>query len=119
VHQLVSTVRCEVPPNVSELDILTALFPMGSMTGAPKLSAMDCIARVEETGRGVYSGTVGYVAPSGDFDLNVVIRTLLHNAETGRVDATVGGAITLLADAEQEHAECLLKAEALRTCLAP
>ena len=119
VHQLVSTVRCEVSPNVSELDILTALFPMGSMTGAPKLSAMDCIARVEETGRGVYSGTVGYVAPSGDFDLNVVIRTLLHNAETGRVDATVGGAITLLADAEQEHAECLLKAEALRTCLAP
>lgn len=119
VHQLVSTVRCEVQADATELDILTALFPMGSMTGAPKLRAMDCIAQVEETGRGVYSGTVGYIAPSGDFDLNVVIRTLLHNAETGRVDATVGGAITLLADAEQEHAECLLKAEALRTCLAP
>jgi para-aminobenzoate synthetase component 1 len=67
----------------------------------------------------VYSGAIGYVSPDGDWDLNVVIRTLLHNAETGRVDATFGGAITLLAEADSEFEECLLKAHALRQCLQP
>jgi para-aminobenzoate synthetase component 1 len=119
VHQMISTVSCTLRPEVSTLDILRATFPMGSMTGAPKLSAMNHIARLEGTGRGVYSGAIGYVEPSGDWDLNVVIRSLMHRADSGRVDATVGGAITLLSQAESEYEECLLKAEALRQCLVP
>ena len=119
VHQMISTVACTLRPDASPLDILRATFPMGSMTGAPKLSAMRHIARLEAAGRGVYSGTIGFVDPDGDWDLNVVIRSLMHRADTGRVDATVGGAITLLSQAHSEHEECLLKAEALRQCLAP
>lgn len=119
VHQMISSVSCTLRPDASPLDIMRAAFPMGSMTGAPKLSAMKHIARLEETGRGLYSGALGYVCPNGDWDLNVVIRSLMHHAETGRVDATFGGAITLLAEAEAEYDECLLKAQALRNCLEP
>lgn len=119
VHQMISTVKCTLREDVGPLDIFRATFPMGSMTGAPKLSAMRHIAQLEGHGRGVYSGAVGYADPAGDWDFNVVIRSLMHRADTGRVDATVGGAITLLSEAELEHEECLLKAEALRTCLAP
>lgn len=119
VHQMISTVSCTLRDEVTPLDILRATFPMGSMTGAPKLSAMDHIAKLEGQGRGVYSGSLGFLEPSGDWDFNVVIRSLLHRADTGRVDATVGGAITLLSEAESEHAECLLKAEALRQCMVP
>lgn len=119
VHQMISSVSCTLRPDASPLDIMRATFPMGSMTGAPKLSAMKHIARLEETGRGLYSGALGYVCPNGDWDLNVVIRSLMHHAETGRVDATFGGAITLLAEAEAEYDECLLKAKALRNCLKP
>jgi para-aminobenzoate synthetase component 1 len=90
---------------------------MGSMTGAPKLSAMDLIASLEGHGRGVYSGTIGYVDAHGDWDFNVVIRSLMHRADNGRVDATVGGALTLLADGDDEYDECLLKVAALKTCL--
>lgn len=119
VHQMISTVSCTLTEGATALDILRATFPMGSMTGAPKLSAMSHIARLEETGRGLYSGTLGFVDPLGDWDFNVVIRSLLHRADTGRVDATVGGAITLLSEVDAEHEECLLKAEALRQCLVP
>ena len=119
VHQMISSVSCTVSPDASPLDIMRATFPMGSMTGAPKLSAMKHIAQLEETGRGLYSGALGYVDPKGDWDLNVVIRSLMHHAETERVDATFGGAITLLAEAESEYDECLLKAQALRNCFAP
>lgn len=119
VHQMISSVSCTLRPNASPLDIMRATFPMGSMTGAPKLSAMKHIAQLEEIGRGLYSGALGYVCPNGDWDLNVVIRSLMHHADTGRVDATFGGAITLLAEAESEYDECLLKAQALRNCLVP
>jgi len=119
VHQMISTVKCTLRDDVGPLDIFRATFPMGSMTGAPKLSSMRHIAQLEGHGRGVYSGAVGYAEPSGGWDFNVVIRSLMHRADTGRVDATVGGAITLLSEAELEYEECLLKAEALRTCLAP
>lgn len=117
VHQLISSVSCELKPTASMLDIMRATFPMGSMTGAPKPSALQHIARLEEQGRGVYSGCIGYQNPEGDFDLNVVIRTLLQNDDTGEVHATVGGAITLLSEGGHEYDECLLKAEALRQCL--
>ena len=119
VHQMISSVSCTLRSDASPLDIMRAAFPMGSMTGAPKLSAMKHISRLEGTGRGLYSGALGYACPNGDWDLNVVIRSLMHHAETERVDATFGGAITLLAEAESEYDECLLKAEALRNCLKP
>ena len=117
VHQLISTVSCELRDDTSLLDIMRATFPMGSMTGAPKESAVRHIAALEGQGRGIYSGCLGYQTPEGDFDLNVVIRTMLQNQSTGAIHATVGGAITLLADGNQEHEECLLKARALRECL--
>ena len=90
---------------------------MGSMTGAPKLSAMKHIAQLKRPT--LVQRGLGYVDPKGDWDLNVVIRSLMHHAETERVDATFGGAITLLAEAESEYDECLLKAQALRNCFAP
>ena len=117
VHQMISTVSCQLQPDTTAEDVLRATFPMGSMTGAPKLSAMDLIASLEGHGRGVYSGTIGYVDAQGDWDLNVVIRSLMHRADTGRVDATVGGALTLLAQGDDEYNECLLKVAALKSCL--
>ena len=117
VHQMISTVSCQLQPDTTAEDVLRATFPMGSMTGAPKLSAMDLIASLEGQGRGVYSGTIGYVDAQGDWDLNVVIRSLMHRADTGRVDATVGGALTLLAQGDDEYNECLLKVAALKSCL--
>ena len=117
VHQMISTVSCQIQPQATAEDVLRATFPMGSMTGAPKLSAMDLIASLEGHGRGVYSGTIGYVDAQGDWDFNVVIRSLMHRADNGRVDATVGGALTLLADGDDEYDECLLKVAALKTCL--
>ncbi|HCC63575.1 MAG TPA: aminodeoxychorismate synthase component I [Flavobacteriales bacterium] len=117
VHQMISTVSCQLQSETTAEDVLRAVFPMGSMTGAPKLSAMDLIASLEGHGRGVYSGTIGYVDAQGDWDLNVVIRSLMHRADTGRVDATVGGALTLLAQGDDEYDECLLKVAALKSCL--
>ena len=90
---------------------------MGSMTGAPKIRAMQLIDEFEAVQRGLYSGTIGVIQPGGDFDFNVVIRTLLHNADRGVVSFQVGGALTAQADADREYAECLLKAEALRKVL--
>ena len=117
VHQMISTVSCTLRKEVTPLEVMHATFPMGSMTGAPKSSAMDHISRIEGVQRGVYSGTIGYIDGQGDFDMNVVIRSLLHRADTGRVDATVGGALTLLAQGEEEHEECLLTIHALRNCM--
>ena len=113
VHQLISTVTAELEPGKTWLDALKASFPMGSMTGAPKVRAMQLIEGFEVHKRGIYSGAVGYITPQGDFDFNVVIRTLLFNKQNGYLSASVGGAITILADAEAEYDECLLKAEAL------
>jgi para-aminobenzoate synthetase component 1 len=113
VHQMVSTIECRLSPEKGLSDILRATFPMGSMTGAPKISAMKHIDRLELEGRGTYSGSVGYITPSGDFDFNVLIRSLFHNSKTKELVANVGGAITALSEANQEYDECLLKAEAI------
>lgn len=113
VHQMISTVVCEVDEQFSNSQIIKNTFPMGSMTGAPKISAMKLIDKLEKTRRGVYSGTVGYVSKNGDFDFNVVIRSILYNAETGYLSFQVGSAITSDADAEMEYEECLVKAEAI------
>jgi para-aminobenzoate synthetase component 1 len=113
VHQLISTVSCEIKKEVSFTDVLKSLFPMGSMTGAPKVSAMKLIEQNEASLRGVYSGALGYISPEGDFDFNVVIRSILYNEENKYVSFTVGSAITDKSIAENEYDECLLKAKAM------
>jgi para-aminobenzoate synthetase component 1 len=113
VHQMISTIICEVPENTGVADILRAVFPMGSMTGAPKLSAMQLIDRYEPTKRGIYSGAVGYITPKGNFDFNVVIRSILYNAANRYVSVQAGSALTIDAQAGTEYEECLLKARAM------
>lgn len=113
VHQMVSTIACRLRKDKGLSDILRATFPMGSMTGAPKISAMKHIDRIEQEGRGAYSGSIGYITPTGDFDFNVLIRSLFHNSKTETLVANVGGAITSLSDANDEYEECRLKAEAI------
>lgn len=113
VHQMISTIVSQVENTISPVEILRTTFPMGSMTGAPKISAMNIIEKLEETKRGVYSGAVGYFTPNGDFDFNVVIRSILYNAQNQYVSFSVGSAITSLSDPEREYEECLLKAKAM------
>jgi len=113
VHQMISTIVSTVENTTSPIEILRTTFPMGSMTGAPKISAMNIIEQLEETKRGLYSGAVGYFTPNGDFDFNVVIRSILYNSKNQYVSFSVGSAITSLSQPEQEYAECLLKAKAM------
>lgn len=113
VHQLISTVSCNIKENISFTDIIKATFPMGSMTGAPKISAMKLIEKYESTSRGIYSGAVGYITPEGNFDFSVVIRSILYNSSNKNISFMVGSAITAKAKAEQEYDECLLKAKAM------
>ena len=113
VHQMISTVVSNVSTTTSPVEILRTTFPMGSMTGAPKISAMKIIEEMEETKRGLYSGAVGYFTPENDFDFNVVIRSILYNAATNYVSFSVGSAITSQSNPEQEYEECLLKAKAM------
>ncbi|RVU92122.1 anthranilate synthase component I family protein [Flavobacterium columnare] len=117
VHQMISTVVSEVKSTTNPVDIIKTTFPMGSMTGAPKISAMQIIEELEETKRGLYSGAVGYFTPSGNFDFNVVIRSILYNSDNQYLSFSVGSAITALSDPEQEYEECLLKAKAMREVL--
>jgi para-aminobenzoate synthetase component 1 len=113
VHQMISTVVSKVESTIPPIEILQTTFPMGSMTGAPKISAMKIIEELEETKRGLYSGAVGYFTPTHDFDFNVVIRSILYNAQNKYLSFSVGSAITAQSIAEQEYEECLLKAKAM------
>jgi para-aminobenzoate synthetase component 1 len=113
VHQMISTIVSQVEEATSPVEILRTTFPMGSMTGAPKISAMNIIETLEETKRGLYSGAIGYFMPNGNFDFNVVIRSILYNAQNKYVSFSVGSAITAQAIPEQEYEECLLKAKAM------
>jgi para-aminobenzoate synthetase component 1 len=117
VHQMISTVTSKVLETTSPVEILKTTFPMGSMTGAPKISAMKIIEDLEETKRGLYSGSVGYFTPNGDFDFNVVIRSILYNASKQYVSYSVGSAITAKSDPLREYEECLIKAKAMREVL--
>lgn len=117
VHQMISTITSKLDPEYSPADVLKTTFPMGSMTGAPKISVMKIIENLEETKRGLYSGTVGYFTPEGDFDFNVVIRSILYNQEKQYVSFSVGSAITSLSIPEKEYEECLLKAKAMHEVL--
>lgn len=111
VHQMISTVSCELKENIRFTDVLKATFPMGSMTGAPKLSAMQLIEKFENFKRGIYSGSIGYIEPNGDFDFNVVIRSLFYNKKKKVMTCDVGGAITIQSDPELEYEECLTKVQ--------
>lgn len=117
VHQMISTVVSEVDNTTSAVDVIRTTFPMGSMTGAPKISAMKIIEALEESKRGLYSGAVGYFTPDNDFDFNVVIRSILYNEENQYISYTVGGAITAKSDPDKEYEECLVKAKAMREVL--
>ncbi len=117
VHQLISTISCELKPEHNFTSILQALFPMGSMTGAPKISAMQQIDKFEDFNRGIYSGSIGFIEPNGNFDFNVVIRSILVNKATKKVNCRVGGAITIQSIAENEYSECLLKLKVLQSSL--
>ena len=117
VHQMVSTVTSKVPMNRHPVEVIKESFPMGSMTGAPKISAMKLIEELEAFKRGLYSGAVGYFTPENDFDFNVVIRSILYNASKKYVSYSVGSALTAKASPENEYEECLLKAKAMREVL--
>jgi len=117
VHQMISTVVSKLDKQYSAVDVLKSTFPMGSMTGAPKISVMKIIENVEETKRGLYSGAVGYFTPESDFDFNVVIRSILYNQEKQYVSFSVGSAITSKSVPEKEYEECLLKARAMHEVL--
>ena len=117
VHQMISTVVSELKDDVHLVDVIKDTFPMGSMTGAPKISAMKIIETIEETKRGLYSGTVGYFTPMGNFDFNVVIRSILYDSEKKYLSFSVGSAITAKSTPEKEYEECLLKAKAMQFVL--
>jgi len=117
VYQMISTVSAQIAVGISPVDTIQATFPMGSMTGAPKIRAMEIIEELEETKRGLYSGAVGYFTPDGDFDFNVIIRSILYNAVDEYISYSVGSAITAKSDPDKEYAECLLKAKAMREVL--
>ncbi|MBO9620493.1 MAG: anthranilate synthase component I family protein [Niabella sp.] len=117
VHQMISTVSGVLIENANIPDILKATFPMGSMTGAPKISVMKLIEEFEQSKRGIYSGSIGYINPLGDFDLNVVIRSLMYNHSTNYLSCKVGSGITIYSEAEKEWEECLLKAKAIEEVL--
>ena len=117
VHQMISTITSKLDSKFSSIDVLRMTFPMGSMTGAPKISAMKIIEELEDTKRGLYSGAIGYFSPNGDFDFNVVIRSILYNQEKKYVSFSVGSAITSLSNPEDEYEECMLKARAMHEVL--
>jgi para-aminobenzoate synthetase component I len=118
VHHLVSTVVGELEPGTRPVDLLRAAFPGGSITGAPKVRAMEIIAELEPTRRGVYCGSVGYISATGAMDLSIVIRTYLALRGRGRVYFQAGGGIVADSDPEQEYRETLDKARALIEVLA-
>jgi para-aminobenzoate synthetase component 1 len=117
VHQMISTVTSIIDNQNTVVEVLKTTYPMGSMTGAPKISAMKIIEELEETKRGLYSGALGYFTPNGDFDFNVVIRSILYNQENQYISFSVGSAITSLSIPEKEYEECLLKANAMLNVL--
>ena len=117
VHQMISTVVSSVDKKTHPVEVLRSTFPMGSMTGAPKVSAMKIIENLEVTKRGLYSGAVGYFTPENNFDFNVVIRSILYNKKNEYISYSVGSAITAKSVPENEYDECLLKAKAMKQVL--
>lgn len=117
VHQMVSTVKCELKEDTSFSKILTSTFPMASMTGAPKIRAMQLIDEFELYNRNAYSGTLGYINSNTEFELNVLIRSIFYNEVAKYLSFSVGSAITATCNAEEEYEECMLKAKAMMQVL--
>lgn len=113
VHQMISSVSGTLNENLRFEEIIPHIFPMGSMTGAPKVKAMELIQCYEAESRGVFSGSMGYLLPNGDFDFNVLIRSIIFNEESGLLHLKTGGAITINSDPEEEWNEAQLKAQTL------
>lgn len=113
VFQMISTISGQLHPATHFVEAIKNAFPMGSMTGAPKIKSMELIERYERSKRGLYAGSVGYFTPNGDFDFNVVIRSLQYNSQEEYLSFQVGGAIVYDSVPEKEYAECLLKAQAM------
>ena len=113
VHQMISTIQGQKHAYIDPLDALKNCFPMGSMTGAPKIAAMKIIDQMELASRGWYSGAMGYFDPHGNFDFNVAIRSYFYNKQTDYLSVWAGGAITFDSDEESEFNESLLKAKVL------
>ena len=108
LHTMTSGITAKRRPDVSILDVLENLFPCGSITGAPKLRAMEIIREVENAPRGLYTGSIGYIAPSGDFAFNVAIRTAVIDSK-GNGTIGIGGGIVADSEAQSEYSEALLK----------
>jgi para-aminobenzoate synthetase component 1 len=117
VHQMISTIEGTLAENISFSDIFYATFPMGSMTGAPKRKVLELLEKYEKTKRGLFSGSVGYISPDGDFDFNVVIRSILYDDEKHYLSIPAGSAITWKSDAGKEFEECQLKIEGMKKAL--
>ena len=117
VHQMISTVKGKLLPGTGLVDCIRATFPMGSMTGAPKNRVVGLIEEYERTTRGIFSGAVGYINPEGDFDFNVVIRSILYNSRNRYLSYLVGSGITWYSNPVAEYEECLWKAEGMKRAL--
>lgn len=117
VHQMISTIKGTMPDGMHWTKALSATFPMGSMTGAPKKKVMELIALYEKNSRGLFSGSIGYVTPAGDFDFNVVIRSIFYNTANRYLSFWAGSGITFYSDPVAEYEECFIKAEAIREVL--
>lgn len=117
VHHMISTVQGQLKDNIQLGKILQATFPMGSMTGAPKKKVMELIDEYETKSRGLFSGSIGYIDPDGNFDFNVVIRSIFYDAKQHHLSFYAGGAITIYSNAEEEWDECELKTAAIKKVL--
>jgi para-aminobenzoate synthetase component I len=117
VHQMISTIVGKKREKIHFIDTIKNAFPMGSMTGAPKISAMQLIEKYEPSKRGLFSGAIGYITPESNFDFNVIIRSLLYNSTNKYLSFQAGSAITYEAEPEKEYEECLLKASVIREML--
>lgn len=117
VHQMISTISGQVKEEANFAAIINATFPMGSMTGAPKINVLEMINRYEKSKRGIFSGALGYISPEFDFDFNVVIRSMVYNQSTKYLSWQTGSGITFYSDAEKEWEECMVKGKAIEKIL--
>ena len=117
LHHMISTITSQVSDEVSNSALLASTFPMGSMTGAPKIRAMSLIEEHEDAKRGLYSGAIGFFSPDGYFTFNVVIRSFLYNSKKKYLSLMAGSAITAKSVPENEYRECLLKVSALKNSI--
>lgn len=117
VHQMVTTVTGFLEEGLTSAVVIEQSFPMGSMTGAPKISAMQLIEEFENNPRSAFSGSMGFVEPIGNFDFNVLIRSIFYDAEAKKLTYNVGSGITSASDSEKEYEECMLKASIIQKVL--